>query len=276
MRESQNLRCYWMRKVIEETIPPGVAPDIQTRKFTDGKWQEVILSVPKELPFTIYIKGVELVTILCSPTKLNCLVLGYLYYEGIIKDLKDVVSMRVCEDDAMADVILVKSDFALPQKKVQTSGCGGGISFNTKSPKIDSDTRVSPQTILRLMSLLVESASSYNLSGGIHTSALCDSSGILALAEDIGRHNTLDKLIGECLLRKMPTSGKILLASGRVSSEMIRKAAVMQTPVIASLTSPTERAVLLARELGISLVGYARGNHLTVYSRPERLEEAAT
>lgn len=263
--------------MIEETIvPPGIAPDIQSRKFVDGTWQDAVLSVPKELPFTIYIKGVELVTILCSPTKLNCLVTGYLYYEGIIKDMKDIASMRVCEDDAMADVILNKSDFVLPQKKVLTSGCGGGISFNTNSPKMDSDIRISPKQLLRLMGLLMESASSYNLSGGIHTSALCDSSGILAIAEDIGRHNTLDKLIGECLLRKMSSSGKVLVASGRVSSEMIRKAAAMQTPVISSLTSPTERAVLLARDLGITLVGYARGNHLTVYSRPERLEEAVS
>jgi FdhD protein len=260
---------------IEDTLPPGIAPDIQTRKFMDGKWQEATLSVPKELPFTIYIKGVELVTILCSPTKLNCLVLGYLYFEGIIKDLKDVASMRVCEDDAMVDVILNTSDFVLPKKKILTSGCGGGISFNTGSPKMDSDIRIKPEQVLNLMRLLVESASSYNLSGGIHTSALCDSSGILAIAEDIGRHNTLDKLIGECLLRKMSSAGKILTASGRVSSEMIRKAAVMQTPVISSLTSPTERAVLLARDLGITLVGYARGNHLTVYSRPERLEGPA-
>jgi FdhD protein len=263
--------------MIEETmVPPSIAPDIQTRKFVDGNWQDAALAVPKELPFTIYIKGVELVTILCSPTKLNCLVTGYLYYEGIIKDMKDVASMRVCEDDAMADVILNKSDFVLPQKKVLTSGCGGGISFNTNSPQMESDIRISPKQVLHLMSLLLESASSYNLSGGIHTSALCDSSGILAIAEDIGRHNTLDKLIGECLLRKMSSSGKVLVASGRVSSEMIRKAAVMQTPVISSLTSPTERAVLLARDLGITLVGYARGNHLTVYSRPERLEASVS
>lgn len=258
--------------MLEEAISPGIATDIQSDKFIDGKWQRVSLSMPKELPFTIYINGVELVTILCSPIKLNCLVLGYLYAEGIIKDMKDVASMRVCEDDALADVKLNKPDFVLPQKKILTSGCGGGISFNIDVPKMDSDIRVPPEKILQLMQQLVESASSYNLSGGIHTSALCDRNGILAIAEDIGRHNTLDKLMGECLLRKIPSACMILLASGRVSSEMIRKAAIMQTPIIASLTSPTERAVILAREIGITLIGYVRGNHLTVYSQPERLE----
>jgi len=136
---------------------------------------------------------------------------------------------------------------------------------------MNSDIKVAPEKILLLMRKLVESASTYTLSGGIHTSALCDENDIIAIAEDIGRHNTLDKLIGECLLRKLSTAGKILVASGRVSSEMIRKAAIMQTPIIASLTSPTERAVVLALQVGITLIGYARGKQLTVYTQPERL-----
>jgi FdhD protein len=258
--------------MIEENVSPAIATDIQSYKFSDGKWENRSLSVPKEFSMSIYINKVELVTILCSPIKLNCLVLGYLYIERIIEGMKDVTSMRVCEDDSLADVTLNKADFKPPQRRVLTSGCGGGVSFNLDAPKIKSDIRVQPEIILKLMSKLVENASSYNTSGGIHTSALCNSDGILAIAEDIGRHNTLDKLMGECLLRKLSSSGNILLASGRVSSEMIRKAAIMQTPVIASLTSPTERAIIMARDLGISLIGYARGGHLTVYTGPERLE----
>ena len=93
----------------------------------------------------------------------------------------------------------------------------------------------------------------------------------MAVGEDIGRHNTLDKIMGECLLRKISTKNKILLTSGRVSSEMTRKAAKMQVPVIASLTSPTHLAVTLAHDLDITLAGYVRGTHFTVYSRPDRL-----
>jgi FdhD protein len=258
--------------MMEDTITPGLAPDIASRRFADGKWEDVKLSVPKELPLAIFVNGLEFVTILCSPIKLNCLVLGYLYAEGLIKSAKEVTGMRVCEDDAVADVQLSRSDIVLPQKKVLTSGCGGGISFNINAPKMNFNIKVAPEKVLNLMRQLVESATAYNQSGGIHTSALCDEKGIIAIAEDIGRHNTLDKLIGECLLRKLSTEGKILIASGRVSSEMIRKAAIMQAPVIASLTSPTERAVILAKEAGITLVGYARGNHLTAYTYPERLE----
>jgi FdhD protein len=254
-------------------LSQGVAPDIVCYKYIDGQWRSLSLTVPKETALTIYINDQELVTILCTPVKLNCLVLGYLLSEGIIRNLKDVVSMRVCEDDATADVKLAKADFALPQKKMLTSGCGGGVSFVTdlEGFKSKSAISLSPENVLLLMKQMMQEAELYNLTGGIHTSAISDGKTLLAAAEDIGRHNTLDKIIGECLLRKISTSDKIMLTSGRVSSEMMKKAAKMQAPVVVSLTSPTERAVLMARELEITLAGYARGNHLTVYSRPERL-----
>jgi FdhD protein len=255
-----------------EEISPAIAPDIISYKFLDGKWQKKSLSVPKEFNLTVFVNSFELVSIMCTPTKLNCLALGYLYSEGIIKDMKDVISMRVCEDDALADIKIGNTDFKPPEKKVLTSGCGRGVRFRFDTPDLYSTMVISPQKVLDLMRQLLENATTYKCSGGIHTSAICDSDNILAMAEDIGRHNTLDKLVGECLLRKITTRDKVLLTSGRVSSEMLRKAARMQAPVVASLTSPTEQAILLAREAGITLIGYARGNHLTIYSNPERMQ----
>ena len=111
----------------------------------------------------------------------------------------------------------------------------------------------------------------YRLSGGVHASALSDTKNLLVVAEDIGRHNTLDKIQGECLLRGLSTRDRLLLSTGRVSSEMLLKAARMQVPVVVSRHSPTGRAISLARDLGIALVGYARGSRLSVYSHPERL-----
>ena len=229
------------------SFPQAVAPDMSCQRYVDGKWQQISLSVPKEMAFTIYINNQELVTILCTPFKLNCLVLCYLLAEGIITDMRDVASMRVCEDDALADVKLKQSDFVLPQKRILTSGCGGGVSLNTNigTSKIKSDTRVTPKQILRLMHDMLESSKLYNLSGGIHTSALCDDKAVMVVGEDIGRHNTLDKIMGECLLRKISTKDRILMTSGRVSSEMLRKAAKMQTPIICSLTSGAMRCFFI-------------------------------
>jgi FdhD protein len=255
------------------SLPQAVDPDIPCQKYIDGNWQTIFSSVPKEIAFTIYINSQELVTILCTPFKLNCLVMGYLLSEGIISDMKDLASMRICEDDALADVKLNQASFVLPQKRILTSGCGGGVSLdtNTGASKIKGDINIAPKQILQLMKRMLESAQLYNLTGGIHTSALCDDRAVMVLGEDIGRHNTLDKIMGECFLRKISTKDKILLTSGRVSSEMTRKAAKMQVPLIASLTSPTQLAVTLARDLDITLAGYVRGTHFTVYTRPDRL-----
>ena len=111
----------------------------------------------------------------------------------------------------------------------------------------------------------------YRFSGGVHASALADRKNLLVVAEDIGRHNTLDNIQGECLLRGLSTGDQLLLSTGRVSSEMLLKAARMQIPIVVSRHSPTGSAISLARDLGIALVGYARGSRLTVYSHPERL-----
>lgn len=253
--------------------PAGISPEIESLEFSEGNWQTRRLSLPQEMSFTLYINGQELVTILCTPSKLNCLTLGYLAAENLIKDLSDVAAMRVCEDDGLADVKLSRGDLVLPQKRVLTSGCGGGISLNAADvgERLDSTFASDPERVLSLMREMIKNAGLYNLSGGIHTSALAGPAGIEIVAEDIGRHNTLDKILGESLLRKISTRDKILITSGRISSEMLRKAARMAVPIVASLTSPTERATLLARELGICLAGYARGSHLTVYSWPGRL-----
>jgi len=254
-------------------IPDGITPEIDTLTFASGSWQTKVLNLPREMSFTIYINTHELVTILCTPAKLNCLTLGYLSAEGIIGSMQDVVSMRVCEDDSLADVMLKDKEIKLPEKRILTSGCGGGISLagGKVGPKVESDLTVAPEQLLGLMRSMLRRAELYNLSGGIHTSALADPEAILVIGEDIGRHNTLDKIVGESMLLKIPTRDKILVSSGRVSSEMLRKASRMGTPIIASLTAPTESAVMMARELEICLVGYVRGNSMTVYSKPERL-----
>jgi FdhD protein len=111
----------------------------------------------------------------------------------------------------------------------------------------------------------------YQFSGGVHTSALSDAKELIIVAEDIGRHNTLNKIQGECLLRGLSTKDRLLLITGRISSEMLLKAAKMQVPIVVSRHSPTGRAIMLARDLGISLIGQARGSRLAVFSHPERL-----
>lgn len=249
----------------------GAAPGVTCDNYSGEGWGRASVHVPSEMALAIYVNRRELVTILCTPTRLNCLVLGFLYAEGIISGMDDVTGMRVCEEESLADVTLSDPDFEPPAQRTLTSGCGGGTAFETRGRKVESELTAEPGDVLSLMGLLQKQLGLYRLCGGVHASALADTGKLLIVTEDIGRHNTLDKIQGECLLRGLSTRDRLLLSTGRVSSETLIKAAKMRVPMVVSRHSPTESAVSLARDLGIALIGHARGGRLSVYSHPERL-----
>jgi len=259
-----------VKKTVNNLLVDGATPNVSCSFFSGEEWLRTPVALPNEMSLTIYINGQELVTILCTPTKLNCLVVGFLSSEGVIANPREIVSMRICEDEPVADV-RINREYTVPQRRTLTSGCGSGVSFDTQGQKIDSDLMITPEEVLALMKQLHRQQDLFQQCGGIHCSALCDREQILVAAEDIGRHNTLDKILGECLLRGIPIRDRILLTTGRISSEMLLKATRMQTPVIVSRGSPTERAAVLGHELNITVIGYARGNRLSVFSGEQRL-----
>ncbi|MDP2719092.1 MAG: formate dehydrogenase accessory sulfurtransferase FdhD [Dehalococcoidia bacterium] len=246
-------------------------------RYSPEGWNRMEVMASEEFPLQIFVNGTELVTILCTPVKLNYLVAGFLYNEGIIENLKDVATMRVCEDDFIADVHLIKPGYKPPSKRILTSGCGGGASYiegKGNLTKVNTSLLIDADIILLFMKQLYQNSDLHQQGGGVHASALCNREKLLLLAEDIGRHNTLDKLAGECLFRNITTSDLVLLTTGRISSEMILKAVRMKVPIVASRSAPLTRSVSLATQLGITVIGYARGNHLEVYSNTERITGA--
>jgi FdhD protein len=157
----------------------------------------------------------------------------------------------------------------LPTERILTSGCGGGITFRIDPrlfPRLRSSMRVRPEQIAARLKELYGRAVHYRASRGIHGAALADGERLLVIAEDVGRHNAVDKVKGEAMLRGIPTSDRLLVSTGRISSEMLLKAARMGVPVIASRTSPTEMAVGLAEQLGITVIGYVRPDGLNLYA----------
>jgi len=260
-----------MDRTIKESTQTGVTPEVTCHFFRGQTRRKETVAIPGELPLTIFVNGQEVATVLCTPARLIQLVLGFLYLEGVINDRGEVASLRVCEDEPIADVKLLNKEFNAPSGRTITSGCGSGTSSDTKSPPVVSDLMVTPGEVLALMRQLYQQQALFQEVGGIHSSALADRENILVSAEDIGRHNTLDKIMGECLMRGISPQDKILLTTGRISSEMVLKAAKMQVPMVVSRGTPTERAVRLGRELGITVVGYARSDRLSVFSGEERL-----
>ncbi|MDO8568672.1 MAG: formate dehydrogenase accessory sulfurtransferase FdhD [Dehalococcoidales bacterium] len=246
-------------------------------RYADGSWDSVPATLPKESALSLFINGQEFVTIQCTPEELNCLVLGFLVSQGLVSGQDDIAMMRICTDEMIADLRL-KVPVASTIRRVLTSGCGGGVSFNigdSLSP-VKSEQRVSPRQILSSMSMLLQ-AEADRADGrkrGVHLSALSDGDRLLVTAADIGRHNTLDKIWGECILRKIPTADRILVTTGRISSEMLGKAVRMRVPIVASLNSATDQAVELGAGLGVTVIGYARGSKFTVFCGKERIVHA--
>jgi FdhD protein len=233
-----------------------------------GRLDEVKGDVVREQPLTVYVNGERFLTLLCSPFMLEPLVLGYLWMEKVIAGLDDVAGLQISEVDGRAEVTL-RQPVTLPTERILTSGCGGGITFRIDPrlfPRITSGARVSPAELGDRMHDLLREAVHYHASRGIHGAALADRDRVLLVAEDVGRHNAVDKLMGLALQRGIATTDRILLSTGRVSSEMLLKAARMSVPIVASRTSPTEMAVALAEQLGVTIVGYLRGDSLNLYA----------
>ena len=238
-------------------------------------WSTVENEVIEEGFVSIFVNGEELATLMCSPCEQDRFAIGFLCNEGIIDSLADVRALHVCPSGACVDVWLTRSDFVRPNRLILTSGCGGGVTFDDLSKTIEpleSAVTIGPQQLADLLIDMQRKATLYGRSRGVHTAALSYGEKIMVLAEDVGRHNTIDKVRGACLLERIDPRGTILLCTGRISSEIINKAARMGCPIVASRTSPTSLSVQLARQWNITLAGYVRRGQLKVYAHAERFK----
>ena len=243
--------------------------------YDRGAYQAVTGPVPAERFLRIHVNGLELATVMASPVEPECLALGFLRSEGIIQGMDDVRRWTVCPSGACVDVWLRRADFEPPGRLIITSGCGGGVTFDDlaeRAQPLDSTRQTTPEQISHLLHELQESALLYQEARGIHTAGLSDGERLLMITQDVGRHNTVDRLWGKCLLAAQSTADLILVSTGRISSEMLNKAAKMRIPIVASRTSPTALSIELARTWHITLIGYVRSGSLRVYANPERLQ----
>jgi FdhD protein len=230
--------------------------------------------VIEEALVCIFVNGQELATFMCTPHNLEELAIGFLRSEGFIQSLADIEILHLSASSTCVDIWLRDLSFSPPKRRIVTSGCGGGVTFDDLSqrhPPLNTAMSVTPAQVSMLIHKLHLAAELYNEVRGVHTSALSDGQELLLKAQDVGRHNTIDRLWGQALQQGVETEGRILLASGRISSEMINKAAKMKVPLIISRTSPTSLSVELGRAWNITVIGYARGNTFRVYSAPERV-----
>ncbi len=259
----------------------GIYP-LTYASFEGESWQSVAGDITEEALVTVHVNGRELATLMCTPRELDELALGFLRAESFIHGLGDVREITFSPSGSCVDVWLRDPHFAPPARSIITSGCGGGVTFDDLSarhpsaarstgPPLNTHATATPDQIFARMRDLYQAAELYRETQGIHASALSDGERLLLVAEDVGRHNTLDRLWGKALKQDISTAGLMLLATGRISSEMLGKAARMGVPIIASRTAATSLSVALGQAWNITVIGYVRRNRLRVYTAPERI-----
>lgn len=241
------------------------------------------LEVICEHELVLTANGERLATLMCSQASLAELACGFLFSEGVVDSLADIVSLAISDDGARAFATLRRCVEA-PLVPVITSGFGGtalvapptALSFGSSDAGAPSLPSIAPAsdgrpfdaaTVRAAVTAMRVGAREYAATRGTHCSALFEKGGtMVALFEDIGRHNTFDKLAGHCLLAGLNARGMLLATTGRVSSEMMRKAARLGVGAVASLSGPTDAAVRAARTAGIMLAGYVSSSQLTLYA----------
>jgi len=249
-----------------------IAPQktIQYTRYEFKKWVHHETDTIVETPVSLTVNGKVWLSFMCTPVHLEAMAAGFLYNEGVIEGMDEVVDVRVCEHGDNVDVWL-NHPAEQPSNWRRTSGCTGGVTAVDllAKPEVSfsaSRLQVDPEAVGLLVEMLFESQSLYRETGGVHTSALSDGETVLLSAEDIGRHNTLDKIAGLCLMNNVPSEDRILITTGRISSEMLQKAARMRTPILISRTSPSSLSIEMAERYEITLIGYARKHRFNVYS----------
>jgi len=253
-------------------------PDSPIRfyKYRPGRWEAVNSRVIQETPVSLTVNGEIWLTFMCTPTDLEGLAAGFLFNEGVIQSADEIANLSVCASGDNVDIWLNHA-VAKPTVWKRTTGCSGGMTAVEHKPAtlaVRDDEKLAPDQVFELMSQLLASQELYKSTRGVHASALSDGEKVVVRAEDIGRHNTLDKIAGRCLLDRIHLDRRILITTGRISTEMLQKAARMGASILISRTAPNAMSIQSAEELGITLIGYARRDQFQLYAHPERIDGA--
>ncbi|WP_423800162.1 formate dehydrogenase accessory sulfurtransferase FdhD [Neobacillus sp. SAB-20_R2A] len=237
-------------------------------------------SCPDEYPISLIINGYEMAIFQLTKFDLEDWTYGYLFSEGFIQAANDIESIVINEDMGSIHVTLSAAfdeEQVFSKKKHYTAGCGRGVTFFSMTDVKNFDKVTSNQIyqlsyLLKKRSEFAQNSRFYLETGGMHGACIVDEEGNITIREDIGRHNAVDKIIGHALRNRLRPDRLVLLTTGRVSYEMLSKAAKFGFPVIGSRTAATKQAIQLARYLNIEVIGYLRGKMAMIYTAAGRVE----
>jgi FdhD protein len=249
-------------------------------RIKDGSREEIVETVAEEAVLRIFMNQRELVALSCTPDDQDYLAVGFLISEGFLKNKEEIESIDHSENSVTVRTHPSQdiSETPLP-KAVLTSGCGRGKTFvdwedidPLEDVMINLDLTLSPGEVLQVMSQFERRSELFRQTGGVHSAALAARDGIVLFNEDIGRHNAVDKVLGEGFLKGLELKDKFLVISGRVSSDVVSKLLNCGLSMVVSRTAPTSLAVRMAQKVGITIAGFVRGSRMNLYSFPARIQ----
>jgi len=253
---------------------------VQVSQITKSGRKSSPVAVVREIPLTIFLNDHEIVTLLCTGAHVESLAVGFLTSEGLLRDRgrlggvevdhsRHIVRVSSSEDAAFAERLL--------GRRIITSGCGKGTIFyhvldSLQSRPVEHHVPLRADQVRHLMGELNRRSELYRRSRGVHNCALALPEKIVLFRADIGRHNAVDMIIGECFLAGLSTQDKLLLTTGRITSEILIKCAKGGIPALISRSAATSLALQLARDLKMTVIGYVRGGNMVVYAGGEHIE----
>ena len=256
----------------------GPSMEVEVVKLKNGTVTKTSDNVATEIPFTITINEKEIATLLCSPVNLKELAYGFIFTSGFIKSIGEIKSFSLDKTKWVASLEMdTMPQPSLMEKRLYTSGCGKGILYSNISEiayrqPLENTMTITSSQIISITKWFQHCSELFKTTGGVHTASLSIKGGIPKIfCDDIGRHNAVDKVIGKALMDGVDFSETILVSSGRTSSEILHKTRACGIPVNISRSAPTHQTVLRAKDMGITVIGFARSINFTIYSHEERV-----
>jgi FdhD protein len=252
---------------------PELTVEIPAKRYSNGTLEPKTIQLAKEVPYTVFVNDREILSIATLPTHLRELFVGFLVSEGVLLRLDE---LKECSVDHAARIVRIELD--VPDERIEkverkgmlTSGCAGGVIFSVEAalePRNDDHTPITVPTssVLKRMLELDTYQGTYAITRGVHAASVATLSETLVILEDLGRHNAVDKIAGHCFLNSIETRDKLLLTTGRITSEVLTKAARSHFPIVISRSSASAMAVNMAKQSGIDVVTYVRGGRFNYF-----------